>query len=180
MTESPRPVPRVLVAAVTAGRGRATDEAAKSAAEEVRNANFILVRSVVVRGEPEYIRQLVSHVSNGNEADAIIMLGGAGIGPRDLTCDALDSFFERHVEGFGHAYRQLLRDEFNVGPMALLARASAGIYNRCLVYALPIHLAQMRRAIQTLILPTLSEAVDLATGRGMHAPRPSDPPASVP
>jgi molybdenum cofactor biosynthesis protein B len=175
MLDPQRPVPRVLVAAVTTGRGRATDEAAKGAVEEVRVAKFIFVRSVVVRGEPEYIRQLVSHVSNDNEADAMLMIGGVGIGPRDATCDALDSFFERHVEGFGDAYRQLLRDEFNIGPTALLARASAGIYNRCLVYALPLHLAHMRRAIQTLIVPTLSEAVELASGRAMPTTRPSEP-----
>jgi molybdopterin adenylyltransferase len=161
-------VPRVLVAAVTAGRTRATEEAAKGAVEEVQAAQFTLVRSVVVKGEPQYIRQLVHHVSNDNEADAIVMVGGAGIGMRDVTCDALDSFFERSIEGFGEAFRQMLRDEFKLGVTALLERASAGVYNRCLVYVLPNQVAVVRKAIQLLIVPTVTEGIDLASGGAPH------------
>jgi molybdopterin adenylyltransferase len=159
-----RIVPRVLVAAVTASRVRATEEAAKAAVEEVQAAQFTLVRSVVVKGEPQYIRQLVHHVSNDNEADAIVMVGGVGLGPRDVTCDALDSFFERHIEGFSDAFRQLLRDEFKLGVTALLERASAGVYNRCLVYVLPNQLAVVRKAIKLLVVPTVIEGIDLASG----------------
>ncbi|HXX66460.1 MAG TPA: molybdopterin-binding protein [Polyangiaceae bacterium] len=171
MDDLPRTLPRVLVAAVTASRARAAEDAAKGAAEEIEAAKLKLVRSVVVKGEAQYIRQLVHHVSNDNEADAIIMVGGVGLGPRDVTCDALDSFFERHIEGFGDAFRQLLRDEFKVGVGALLERSSAGVYNRCLVYALPNRIAVVRKAIQVLIAPTLVEAVDLASEAVPHTAR---------
>lgn len=164
MDDQHRTVPRVLVAGVTATRARATEEAAKGAAEEIDAAKLKLVRSVVVKGEPQYIRQLVHNVSNDNEADAIVMVGGVGLGPRDVTCDALESFFERHIEGFGDAFRQLLRDEFKVGVRALLERASAGVYNRCLVYVLPNQVAVVRKAVQLLIAPTLVEGVELACG----------------
>jgi molybdopterin adenylyltransferase len=107
-------------------------------------------------------------VSNDNEADAIVMVGGVGIGPRDVTCDALDPFFERHIEGFGDAFRQLLRDEFKLGVAALLERASAGVYNRCLVFVLPNQVAVVRRAIQLLVVPTVAEGIDLAAGGAPH------------
>ncbi len=123
------------------------------------------MRSVVVNGEPHFIQQLVSNVSNSNEADVIILVGGTGFGPRDFTCDALDTFLERHIEGFGEAYRQLLRDEFTAGARAVLARATAGVYNRCLVFALPRNASPLRRAMQLLVIPTLVEAVQLAAGR---------------
>lgn len=171
MDEQQRTVPRVLVAAVTASRARATEESAKGAAEEIEAAHLKLVRSVVVKGEPQYIRQLVHHVSNDNEADAIVMVGGVGLGPRDVTCDALDAFFERHIEGFGDAFRQLLRDEFKMGMRALLERASAGVYNRCLVYVLPNQVAVVRKAVQLLIAPTLTEGVELASGGAPHPMR---------
>jgi len=178
MDDSHRTVPRILVAAVTAGRAKTAEEAAKGAAEEIEVAKLKLVRSVVVKGEAQYIRQLVHHVSNDNEADAIIMVGGVGLGPRDVTCDALDSFFERHIEGFGDAFRQLLRDEFKVGVGALLERASAGVYNRCLVYALPNRIAVVRKAIQVLIAPTLVEGVELSSEPVPYAARATPPPAS--
>lgn len=177
MDDTYRIIPRVLVAAVTATRARATEEAAKGAAEEIETAKLKLVRSVVVKGEAQYIRQLVHHVSNDNEADAIIMVGGVGIGPRDVTCDALDSFFERHLEGFSDAFRLLLRDDFKLGVGALLERASAGVYNRCLVYALPNQAAVVRKAIQVLIAPTLAQGVELASGPVVQPGRTSPPAA---
>jgi molybdopterin biosynthesis enzyme MoaB len=57
----------------------------------------------------------------------------------------------------------------------MLARASAGIYNRCVVYALPTHPLHLKRAIQTLVLPSLAEAVELAGGHGLPSIRPSRP-----
>ncbi len=163
MSIPPR-VARILVATVTVGRVRALDELAKMVIDEFHPDQASFVRGVVVKGEPEFIQQLVSNVANDNEADAIIMLGGTGFGPRDGTCEALDRFFERRIEGFGEAYRRLLREEFDLGPAALLARATAGVYNQCLVFALTGQPDQVRRAIQQLVVPTLSDAVRLATG----------------
>jgi molybdopterin adenylyltransferase len=139
------------------------DALAKAVSDEVTKAGLLLVRNVVVNGERQYIQQLVSNVSNANEADAIIMVGGVGIGPHDHACEAIDVVVERRIEGFGEAYRQLLRDE--LGAHAFLARATAGVYNQCVVFAMAGREAAVRRAMAELVVPTLSEAVELATGR---------------
>jgi molybdenum cofactor biosynthesis protein B len=165
MTEEVHPALRVVVATVAAGRGSQPDDAARPVIDEVKEAKLTFVRSVVVIGEPHFIQQLVSNVSNSNEADVIIMVGGTGVGPRDFTCEALDRFLERHIEGFGEAYRRMLHEEFNVGGGAMLARATAGVYNRCLVFALPRNSQRLRRAMQLLVIPTLAEAAQLAAGR---------------
>jgi molybdopterin adenylyltransferase len=159
-------VPRVVAAIVSAGRASmTTEDAAKPIIDEVLEAKFSFVRSVTVNGELHFIQQVVSTVSNTNEADAIVMVGGTGIGPRDFTCEAIDAFVERRIEGFGEAYRRLLREEFELGPSAMLARATAGVYNRCLVFGLPRHAARLRRAMQLLVVPTLVEAFQLASGQ---------------
>jgi molybdenum cofactor synthesis domain-containing protein len=160
-----RPIPRLLVGAVTAQRSRRTDEMAKIVAEEARAGGCTLVRSVVVNGAPQFIQQLVSNVSNDNEADAIVLVGGAGFGPKDSVCEALDEFVERQIEGFAQAYRNLLREEMGLGARSLLVRATAGVYNKCLVFALTGRPQDVRRAMQVLILPTMSDAVELANGR---------------
>jgi molybdenum cofactor biosynthesis protein B len=172
MSQHPPSAPRVLVAAVTPVRSRSIEDLAKVAVDAVRAAGFTFVRSVVVKGEPQFIQQLVSHVSNDNEADAILMLGGTGIGPRDITCEALDSFVERKMEGFGEAYRRMLREEFEVATGALLTRATAGVYNQCVVFALTGQSVHVRRAIETLIVPALPDAVVAATG-GVRAHDPT-------
>jgi molybdenum cofactor biosynthesis protein B len=165
MSETTRPVPRVLVGAVMATRSRTVEELGKTVAEEVRAANMKLVRNVTVNGEPEFITQLISNVSNDNEADAIILVGGTGFGPKDTSCDAIDAFVERRIEGFGDAFRHMLREEMEFGPHAWLSRATAGVYNQCLVFAMTGRPVDVRRAMQTILVPTLSDAVELATGR---------------
>ena len=137
------------------------------------------MRSVTVHGEVPVIQQLVSNVSNDNEADAIILIGGTGFGPKDHACEAVDGYVERRIEGFAEAYRDMLRGSRvhpeayrgdappngELGAHAWLVRATAGVYNQCLVFALTGRLTDVRAAVRTIICPTLGEAVALATGK---------------
>ena len=152
-----RLIPRVLVGAVMAVKSRTIEELGKVVAEEVRKAKLTLVRSVIVNGEPHFIQQLVSNVSNDNEADAIVLVGG--------TVDAIDTFCERRIEGFGDEFRHMLRQEMAFGPHSWLARATAGVYNQCLVFAMTGRATDLKRAMESIVVPTLSDAVELATGR---------------
>jgi molybdenum cofactor biosynthesis protein B len=149
-------------------KSRTIEELGKMVAEEVRAAKLTLVRSVVVNGEAQFIQQLISNVSNDNEADAIILVGGTGFGPKDTTCEAIDAFVERRIEGFGDEFRHLLRHEMEFGSHSWLQRATAGVYNQCLVFALTGRATDVQRAVQTIIVPTLSDAVEIATGRMRH------------
>lgn len=172
------PVVRVLVGAVTFVKSRTLEEAAKVVCDEIRSAGFILVRSVTVHGEAAVIQQLVANVSNDNEADAIILIGGTGFGPRDHACEAVDEHVERRIEGFAEAYRHMLRAQgsgsaYGAGPAgqgdmgvhAWLVRATAGVYNQCLVFALTGRPQDVHAGVRELICPTLAEAVQIATGK---------------
>src|SRR5579859_3399199 len=154
---------RVLVAVALHGRSKSLEDLAQAVSETLRAADFHVVRNVVAQGEATYIRQLVSNVSNENEADAVVIVGGTGFGPRDNTCEAIDELVERHIEGFGEAFRELLRAEFGRGAQAMLARATAGVYNRCLVFALTARPVEVTRAVEALVVPALPAAVSLAT-----------------
>jgi molybdenum cofactor biosynthesis protein B len=163
MTEHAQPIPRVLVAGVMHVKSRAIEALTKAVTDTTHAANVLLVRSVVVKSERRHIQQLVLNVANDNEADAITMVGGTGIGQRDETCEAINAFVERPIEGFGEAYRRLI--EADLGPHAMLARASAGVYNQCLVFAMTGREADVKRAMESLVFPVLARAVELATGR---------------
>ncbi|HLK38338.1 MAG TPA: hypothetical protein VKU41_16360, partial [Polyangiaceae bacterium] len=69
MSEPQRAASRVLVATVMPVHNRSMEELAVGVVEEIRAAGLTFVRSVVVKGEPQYIQQLVSNVSTDNEAD---------------------------------------------------------------------------------------------------------------
>jgi molybdenum cofactor biosynthesis protein B len=153
-----------LVSHANHARPRPADEAiAKAVGDVIVHAEFDLVRQIVVKGEITFLQTLVQNVSNDNEADAIILVGGTGFGPKDETCEALEPFFEKHIEGFAEAYRRLLRHEHGVH--SLLSRAIAGVFNQCVVFALTGTADDVRMATEVLIAPVLSEAIALAYGR---------------
>jgi molybdopterin adenylyltransferase len=156
---------RCLVATIAPGRASISDDVTQIVIDELHAAEVNIVRSVTVNREKQFIEQLVSHVATGNEADAIILLGGAGVGPRDYTCEAVERLVDRRIEGFGEEYRRLFREDGDAGVKAVLVRATAGVYNQCVVIALPRQVAgALRRAMQKLVVPMLPEAVRIATG----------------
>lgn len=178
MSEPDKPVVRVMVGAVTLAKSKTLEDISKAVCEDITGAGFTLVRNITVHGEVPVIQQLISNVSNDNEADVIILIGGTGFGPRDNACEAIDSYVERRIEGFAEAYRHMLRGPTSpaeayrgdAGPPELgahtwIVRATAGVYNQCLVFALTGRMQDVRSAVRSIICPTLPEAVQIATGK---------------
>jgi molybdopterin adenylyltransferase len=157
---------RVLTVTVSDSRKRETDESGKALDRELTEAGFKVIRHVIVKDEPEFIRDLVRLTANGNEADAIILTGGTGITPRDNTYEALEGVFEKRIEGFGEAFRRISFDE--IGPHSILSRATAGVYNECVVFSLPGSTRAVVLGVRKIIVPVLQHAVDLACGRSTH------------
>ena len=95
--------------------------------------------------------------------DAVVITGGTGIAPRDRTIEAVEPLFQKTLVGFGEAFRRLSWDE--IGPKAVLSRATAGVLRGRIVIALPGSPAAVRLAVDKIIGPTLAHAVELASGR---------------
>ncbi len=90
--------------------------------------------------------------------------GGTGLGPRDLTPEALQSLGGRRVDGLAQMLRALSAQHT---PMAWLSRAEVVQLDGMLVFALP---GSPRAAAQCLemLTPLLGHALAMVTGRG-HA-----------
>lgn len=160
---------RCLVATIAPGRASVQDDVTKVVVEELESAQMELVRSVVVNREKQFIAQLVRNVSTGNEADVIVLIGGAGFGPRDHACEAVEALSDRRIEGFGEEYRRVLREDPDSLVLAVLSRATAGVCDGSIVVALPRQTPEvMRRAVRKVLLPILPQAVRTASGGG-HA-----------
>ncbi|ADC65465.1 molybdenum cofactor synthesis domain protein [Ferroglobus placidus DSM 10642] len=69
------------------------------------------------------------------EADVVILTGGTGLNPRDVTVEALEGIFDKKMEGFGEVFRYESLKE--IGYNAILSRATAGVVNGKVVFALP-------------------------------------------
>ncbi|MDF2694298.1 MAG: Molybdenum cofactor biosynthesis protein MoaB [Labilithrix sp.] len=156
--------PRVITVTVSDTRITADDASGKALMEEL--AGFDLVRHEIVPDEPERITAIVTAAVVRGEADAVVFTGGTGIAPRDRTFEALASLFDKQLDGFGEAFRRLSWDE--IGPRAILSRATAGTVGACLVFLLPGSEKAARLGARALIAPVLGHAVDLVNGRTKH------------
>ena len=85
--------------------------------------------------------------------DAILVSGGTGPAPRDVTPEAVRAVCARELPGFGELFRML--SYLEVGPAAALSRATCGLAGRQVVYALPGSPAACRLALEKLVLPEL-------------------------
>lgn len=159
------PPPRILTVTVSDTRTAESDASGRALIEEL--AAFTLVRHVIVPDDPARIAALVENAAQHNEADAIVLSGGTGISVRDQTVEALDRLFDKKLDGFGEAFRRLSWDE--IGPRAILSRATAGTVGSCLVFSLPGSEKAARLGARALIAPILGHAVNIAHGHTVHA-----------
>jgi molybdopterin adenylyltransferase len=162
---SEKPV-RISTVTISDTRTRETDDSGRVCGELLKEAGHLVVRHLIIKDDAGYIKELVRDLSDANVCDAIIVNGGTGITKRDNTHEALEAVFEKRIDGFGEAFRRLSWDDF--GPRAILTRATAGVFNGCVVFSLPGSPNAVRLGVTKLILPVLKHAVDLAQGRATH------------
>jgi molybdenum cofactor biosynthesis protein B len=90
--------------------------------------------------------------------EAAVTVGGTGVSSRDLTVNALEAMGGRKLEGFGEIYRALSFDE--VGPLAMISRASLFVIQGKPVFALPGSERAVRTAVEKLIVPAAIHLVE--------------------
>ena len=84
---------------------------------------------------------------------ALILTGGTGVAPRDVTPDTVEPLLERVIPGFGELFRALSYEE--IGSAALLSRTLAGLTAGRVVFVIPGSRGAVRLAMEKLILPEL-------------------------
>ncbi|MBW6518079.1 MAG: MogA/MoaB family molybdenum cofactor biosynthesis protein [ANME-2 cluster archaeon] len=87
----------------------------------------------------------------------IVISGGTGLAPEDVTLEAVEPLFCKTIPGFGELFR--MKSLEDVGTAAILSRASAGIVDRCAVFCLPGSPAAVELALNELIIPEAAHIV---------------------
>ena len=94
----------------------------------------------------------------------IVTTGGTGLGPRDVTPEAVQSLLDKEVPGLS----ELMRIKgLKSTPFAVLSRSLAGIRNKTLILCLP---GSPKGAVESLeaVVNILPHAIDLLQGRTDH------------
>jgi len=148
------PPARVAVVTVSDTRTRETDISGDRLQQILESAGHQVTQREIVRDEPLQIRQAFDAAMNGAEVDAIVFTGGTGISPRDGTVEVIRPLLEKELPGFGEIFRMLSWHE--IGPPAILSRATAGLIGRKAVFCLPGSQNAVELAATKLIAPELA------------------------
>jgi len=145
------------VLTVSDSRSRETDTSGQAVASLLVEAGHTIIDHALVPDEPARVADLVRGVLQRGDVRAIITTGGTGIAPRDSTVEALAGLFDRQLPGFGELFRMLSFEQ--IGPAAMLSRATAGTAGRHVLFLLPGSEHAVRLAMTRLILPELGHVV---------------------
>lgn len=138
------------VITVSDSRTEATDGGGRTIRELAAVAGHEVTASRIVADDRAEITAALDELL-ALPCDVVVLTGGTGFAPRDVTVDAVSVRFEREIPGFGELFRALSYEE--VGAPAMLSRATAGVVGRRVVYALPGSPKAVRLAMERLILP---------------------------
>ena len=116
-----------------------------------------VVSRVIVTDDVDAIRAAASQALDMAECRALLLTGGTGVAPRDVTPEAVRPLLDRELPGFGELFRWLSYEE--IGAAAMLSRALAGLRGDQLIFALPGSRGAIRTALEKLVLPELGHLV---------------------
>jgi molybdopterin adenylyltransferase len=102
--------------------------------------------------------------STATHADLVILTGGTGLGPRDVTPQALLPMLDYEVPGMAEVMRQ---HGLNVTPHAMLSRQVVGVMASCLVMSLPGNPKAVAECLDA-VWPALPHALALISGDTRH------------
>lgn len=143
---------RVAIITVSDTRTPETDRNAQYLRPAIEAAGHIVSAYRLIKDEPAQVASVLNELC---ESDAQVLLwnGGTGISPRDTTFDVLSRMLDKTLPGFGEIFRMLSYHE--IGPAAMLSRATAGVARGKIVFSTPGSPNAVKLAWEKLILPEL-------------------------
>lgn len=145
-------------------RDASSDRGGDYLVEAVEQAGHAVVLRSLCKDDRIAIENSVRAAVRIGDADLVLVTGGTGIAPRDVTYPTLTAMFESDIPGFGELFRWLSYDE--VGSATILSRATAGILGGKIVIALPGSVKALQLAMQKIVLAEAGHMVSqLSTKR---------------
>ena len=153
---------KVACAVITVSDTRTidNDKSGQTVSQSLQQAGHTVVQREIVPDEPQQLHERVAQLAADARIEAILLTGGTGIAARDQTPDTLAQLFTKELPGYGELLRMLSYEE--IGPAAMLSRASGGLIGQTLVLSMPGSTAAVRLAMDKLILPELAHLVSHA------------------
>ncbi len=154
--QSPQTVGCVVIT-VSDTRTLETDLGGQTAVELLEAAGHRVVAREIVPDDPDAIRALLRALADRPDAEVVLLTGGTGLGRRDQTYETLLTLLDKPLPGYGELFRMLSYQE--IGPAAMLSRATGGLIGHTVVLSMPGSPSAVRLALEQLILPEIGHLV---------------------
>ena len=150
----------ILTISDKGSQGKRIDESGTVIKEMLSSVGFEVARYEIVPDDVEIIAGELSEWADEGNVDIIITTGGTGLSERDVTPEATMSVLDKVVHGLAEAMRF---KTFEITPMAILSRATAGIREKCLIINLPGSPKGVRECLE-VVLPAIPHAIEIIKG----------------
>lgn len=155
------PAAAVMVTSDSISSGKKDDKSGKLIVEKLRSLGCDVKSYLVIPDEKEEVLKLVKGwVKEGIQL--IITTGGTGLGPRDVTVDALKGIIEREVPGIAETMRSFGQRRT---PYAMLSRGIAGVVGKTLIITLPGSSKGVKESLDA-IFPHIFHIYPMLEGKG--------------
>ena len=144
---------KLAVISVSTTRSLSEDKSGAWIKKQAKKEGHEVVIHQTVTDDIDAIKELTEHITQKICPDAIIMSGGTGISPKDVTIEAVKPLFEKELTAFGPLFAQLSFEE--IDSAAILSRATAGIINQSMIFCMPGSIKACKLACNALIFPEL-------------------------
>jgi molybdenum cofactor synthesis domain-containing protein len=147
----------IITASDRSSRGERPDASGPALAESVRARGWRVDKTLILPDDFEQLRDTLRAWADSGDLDVILVTGGTGFAPRDVTPEATLAVVEKLTPGLPEAMRAA---SLKITPHAMLSRLVAGIRKRTLIINLP---GSPRGAVENfeVVAPVLEHAVKL-------------------
>jgi len=148
---------RCGVITVSDTRTLETDKGGSLVCELLTAGGHEIAAREIIPDEPARMRPLLERLRDDETIDAVLLTGGTGLSSRDQTFETVSALVTKPLPGYGELFRMLSYQD--VGPAAMLSRATGGLMGRTVVLTMPGSPAAVRLAMEKLIVPELAHLV---------------------
>lgn len=149
---------RIAVVSVSTTRNLSEDVSGAWIKKQAKKEKHEVVVHQTVTDDILEIQEVVTHITEKIRPDILILSGGTGISPKDVTIEAVTPLLNKILTAFGTLFTMLSFEE--IDSAAILSRATAGTMGATVVFCLPGSLNACKLACRELIFPEISHLVN--------------------
>ncbi|WP_179343687.1 bifunctional molybdenum cofactor biosynthesis protein MoaC/MoaB [Winogradskyella ursingii] len=122
----------IIVCSDTLSKGEGEDKSGKVIKQKMTDFGLKTTEVIIIQDEVEAIQNIIK--KQIETCDVIVLTGGTGLSPRDVTPEAVLPLLDKRISGAEETIRRFGQNRM---PYAMLSRSVVGTIGKCVVLALP-------------------------------------------